>query len=320
MSSLVALLFVTGCNKQSSIVGPSSSGSWTEVTGLPGFYNIIASGSNLYAAGSYGIFISTDEGNTWAVLDTSLSGSFTIAAVNGDLFIGDYASQNGIFRSTDGGATWVAADSGLGTPYAGLYQTINCIGSNGKTIFAGTVSNGIFKSTDNGESWSAANNGVSYNTTVFSFAVAGSNVIAGTRYGTYLSSDDGETWVADDSGLVNSSPYFSSLYVVSLAVNGSTVYAGAWGTQVFISDDDGLSWLEISSNLPGSSQSGIGVAASDSSLVVVDDNGVFLSTNTGSSWSNVSGNLPNTGISAFDEADGYLFIQMSDGSVWRRPF
>lgn len=304
-------------------MGPSSgstSGSWSQVSGLTGFYNIVANGSNLYAAGSYGVFISSDAGNTWSVLDSSLSGNFTIAAVNGNLFIGDYATQNGIFKSTDAGTTWVAADSGLGTPYAGLYQTINCIASNGKTIFVGTSSNGVFRSTDNGKSWSAANSGISYGTTVYSFATAGSNVIAGTQSGTYLSSDDGATWIANDSGLVNLSPYFSSLNVVSLAVNGSEVYAGAWGTQVFLSADNGMSWFDISSNLPGSAQSGIAVAASDTSLVVVDDNGVFLSTNGGSSWSNIIGNLPTVGIVAFDNADGYLFIQMSDGSVWRRSF
>lgn len=322
LSSLVALVFLAGCNKPASVVGPSTgsgSGSWTQVNGLTGFYNIVSSGNNLYAADTSRVFLSTDGGSNWTALDTNLSGGFTIAAVNGDLFIGDFASQRGVFMSTDGGVTWVARDSGLGTAYAGQYQTINCIGTNGKTIFLGTKSNGIFRSTDNGESWSAANSGINYGTTVYSFAVAGSNIIVGTQSGTYLSSDDGATWIANDSGLVNSSPYFSSLNVVSLAVNGSTVYAGAWGTQVFMSQDNGMSWFDISSNLPGSVQSGIALAASDTSLVVVDDNGVFLSTNDGNNWSNIDGNLPNAGIYAFDEANGYVFVQLSDGSVWRRP-
>lgn len=321
LSSLVALVFVAGCNKPTSVVGPSSStsGNWTQVNGLTGFNTIVSDGNNLYAAGSNGVYLSTDQGSDWTVLDTNLTGSFTIAALNGDLFIGDNSTaQNGIYRSTDGGRTWVAKDSGLSTPFSGLYQTINCFGINGKTIFAGTSSNGIFKSTDNGDSWSPANNGVSYGASVSCFTVSGSNVIAGTQSGTYLSTDDGATWTANDSGLVNTSPYYSGLpYVMSLAVNGGILYAGAYGAQVYLSQDNGQSWLDIGANLPGSGQSAIGIAASDSSLVVVDDNGIFKSTNGGNNWQSINGNLPNNGIYAFDKVPGYIFVELGNSTVWR---
>lgn len=321
--SLVSLLVLAGCNKTSSIVGPPNSGSsdWTQVTGLTGFYNMAMSGNIIYAAGNSGVFRSSDNGSTWSVADTSLpSGGYTIAAGNGKLYIGDYYNYNGMFVSSDSGTTWVAADSGLETSFPGVYRLIMCVTSAGSTVFAGTSSNGVFKSTDNGKSWHAANNGIGYGSSVYSIALSGPNLIAGTQSGTYLSSDDGESWTANDSGLVNLSPYFSGLpYVATLFVEGSKLYAGALGTQVYLSENNGQSWVDISGNLPGSAQSGIGLAAVDTSLVVVDDGGVFLSTNDGASWVNIQENLPTAGIYSFDEANGYVFVQLNNGTVWRRP-
>ncbi len=321
VSFAVLAILLAGCNKPSSIVGPPSSGSisWTQVTGLTGFYNMASSGGNLYAAGNYGVFRSTDGGSTWTLTDSSLSGgSFTIAAVDSGLLIGDYANQTGVRRSTDGGYTWTALDSGLGTSFPGVYQTISSIVSNTKVIFAGTSSNGIYRSTDNGASWSAANSGISYGATVYCFAVSGTRVIAGTQSGTYMSANNGETWVVNDSGMINTNPYYGgSPYVTSLVSSGAFVYAGALGSQVYMSVDSGTTWYDISGSLPGSSQSGVGLAVVDTNLIVADDNGVFLSTNSGNSWKNLSGNLPNSGLYSFDEVGGYLFVQMGDGSVWR---
>ncbi len=320
--TIASALIIAGCNKQGSIVGPpSGGGSWSQVNGLTGFYNIVASGSDLYAAGNYGVFRSTDGGNNWVITDSSLSsGDYTIAAVNGNLLIGDYNYQTGIMRSTDGGATWTASDSGLGTPFSGAYQTIYCIKAVDSVIFAGTSSNGIFKSTDNGQTWAASNNGINYGTSVTALVVSGPNIIAGTQSGMYLSSDNGASWIANDSGLVNTSPYYSGApYITSLAAVGSRVYAGAYGSQVYLSEDNGMSWIYIGSGVPGSGQSGVGVAAVDTNLVVVDDNGVFQTTNDGTSWSNITSNLPNPSVYSFDEVNGYLFVQLSGGSVWRRP-
>lgn len=321
--SIISAIALAGCNKTSSIVGPPSSGSsnWTQVTGLTSFFNMAMSGNIIYAAGNSGVFRSTDGGSVWAATDTTLpAGGYIIAAVNGKLFIGDYYNYNGIFVSSDSGKTWSAADSGLETSFPGTYRIVMSITSVDSTVFAGTSSNGVFKSTDYGKSWHAANTGIGYGSSVYALAVSGPNIIAGTQSGTYLSSDGGDSWIVNDSGLVNLSPYFSGLPdVATLFVEGPKLYAGAFGSQVYLSEDNGLSWADISGNLPGSAQSGIGIAAVDTSLVVVDDGGVFLSTNDGSSWVNIQENLPTTSIYSFDEANGYIFIQLSDGRVWRRP-
>ncbi len=321
LSAMAVVL--AGCNKPATIVGPPSTGSsnWTQVTGLTGFFNMAVSGNTIYAAGNSGVFRSTDNGSVWAAVDTSLpSGGYTIAASNGKLFIGDYYNYNGILVSSDSGSTWVAADSGLESSFPGVYRIILSIAVADSAVYVGTSSNGVFKSTDNGKSWHAVNSGIGYGSSVYSLAVAGPNLIAGTQSGTYLSSDGGESWITNDSGLVNLSPYYSGLpSVASLFVEGKLLYAGAYGAQVYLSVDNGRSWADISGNLPGSSQSGIGIAAVDTNLIVVDDGGVFLTTNYGSSWVNIGENLPNTGIYSFDEANGYIYIQLSNGNVWRRP-
>lgn len=323
VTMIVLTIAMAGCNKPASVVGPSggttSSGKWTEVTGLPTFYNVIAVGTNLYAAGNTSVFRSTDDGNTWAAVDTTLpSGGYTIAVSGKNLIVGDYYGGNGVFISSDSGATWAASDSGLETSFDSVYQRVISMAADGQNIFLGTSSNGIFRSTDGGKSWKAANSGVSYGTSVYTLTFAGSNVLAGSRNGIYLSTDNGVTWSASDSGLVNLSPSYAGLpFVVSLSAKGSKVYAGAVGAQVYLSGNGGLGWLDISRSLPGSAQSGISLAISDSSLIVVDDNGAFVTRDDGLNWMNASDNLPNSGIYSFGEANGIAFVQLNDGSVWR---
>ena len=151
----------------------------------------------LYLGTEYGVYRSTDRGETWTALLTNGGDRLRIRALvitpEGDLFAG---SDDEVYRSTDDGATWtptglndrigpmaVTAEGHLiaastyrihrstdrGASWQTVYQWENesrvhvnvlLVGADGD-LFAGTNSDGVLRSTDDGETWQPANVGLS---------------------------------------------------------------------------------------------------------------------------------------------------------------
>ncbi|MBK7817039.1 MAG: exo-alpha-sialidase [Sphingobacteriaceae bacterium] len=102
-------------------------------------------------------------------------------------------------------------------------------------------------------------------------------IFAGTTNGIFLTFDSGDTW--GPSGL-------SSEYVSSLAVNGGTVFAGTMGNGLFVSINDGATWVPVT-NAPTGSYI-YQVVLSGSNMIVSCINGNLISTDNGLSWTSVS--------------------------------
>ncbi len=117
-------------------------------SGITGGYALAASGTNLFAAtdgvpqpDQNGIWLSTDEGSTWTLVNSSLSDNpdeyFTALAASGPyLFAG---SNLGVFLSTDSGVSWTAVDSGL------TNSLVLSLCVNKESIYAGTNEDGIWR-------------------------------------------------------------------------------------------------------------------------------------------------------------------------------
>ncbi len=107
-------------------------------------------GTNLFV-GSTGVYLSTDNGETWNDrsngLDTSVAGVYdeVFASIGTYQFVGWW---NGIFRSSDSGDSWEAASNGL------IDSLILSLSTSGSNIFAATPV-GIYLSSDSGNSWDA---------------------------------------------------------------------------------------------------------------------------------------------------------------------
>ncbi len=86
---------------------------------------------------------------------------------------------------------------------------IYCFASSGNNIFAGTgdyygtsVTGGVFLSTDNGNSWTAVSNGLPSPIGVYSLAIKGDTIFAGTGGdGVFLSDNNGTSWTWVSNGL-----------------------------------------------------------------------------------------------------------------------
>ena len=170
-------------------------------------------------------------------------------------------------------AQWVQVNNGMGARW------ILSLTTSGNDIFVGTShpAAGIFLSTNNGTSWTQTSLN---NRNVFSIAVNGNNIYAGTvQYGIYLSTNYGTSWAQTS---VNNDDIYS------FALNGNNIVAGSVFV-VYYSTNNGATWGQAS----GFNSSVYGLAFMGSNLFAGTSNlgyGVFLSTNNGFNWTQTSFN------------------------------
>jgi hypothetical protein len=192
-----------------------------------------------------------------------------------------------------------------------------CFGVSGKYLFAGTNGDGVFRSTDKGTSWTELHAGLigSQAYLIYSFAVRDTSLIAGTYgSGIFRSNDNGTSWTA-------MTPSNGPLYVTSLAVFGTNLFAGTDG--IFRSTDDGTSWTAVSTGYTGTWV--YSFATLDTTLFAGSAQGVFRSTNNGTSWTRVDTGMGyavvrslaviGTNIFAGTDGDG-VFRSTNNGTSW----
>lgn len=203
-------------------------------------------------------------------------------------FVGTHDS--GVYRSENYGASWNQTTLNN--------RTVTSFGTLGTYIFTGISgagsASGVYLSMDNGENWSQT--GLHYS--VYSIAVSGPNIIAGTfAQGIYISSNNGTSWTNTGQSNFNS--------VFSLCANGNIVIAGFKSDGVFISINNGTNWTQTSLN-----------NKDIYSLAVIGNDiyagaygyGVYLSTNTGAGWTIVNNGLLNLQIYSMAVNENNIFV------------
>jgi hypothetical protein len=145
-------------------------------------WSLGVNGTNLFAGTSDGVFLSTNNGNSWAAVNTGLTDLYAACfAVSGkNLFAG---TSSGVFLSTNNGNSWAVINSGMTNPYVLTNPSIWSLAVSGINIFAGT-SLGVFLSTDNGTNWNAINYGLPI-TDVYALMVSDNNLFAGVWLGVW---------------------------------------------------------------------------------------------------------------------------------------
>jgi ligand-binding sensor domain-containing protein len=274
--------------------------------------------SNLFASTANGIFLSTNSGVNWKLIDNGLTTrdvlSFTF---NGTvLFAGTFGG--GLFRSSDYGEHWIAVNVGLTIP------NVNALAVSKTNIFAGVYDfvngGGVYRSTNNGDNWFGVNNGLT-NSDIRAFAVNDTNIYAGTIGGVFLSTNNGNNWIVKNSGLTT--PYVVTLAVSPTGSGGIKIFAGTIAGGVFRSTDNGASWIAMNEGLTNKYINAFAVADNGIIFAGTGWSGVFLSTNSGSNWSAVNNGMTTSQINTLaigpnGAEENYLYAGTDDG-VWRRP-
>jgi photosystem II stability/assembly factor-like uncharacterized protein len=139
-----------------------------------------------------------------------------------------------------------------------------------------------------------------YGGKVFSFAINGKNIFAGTSGGVYLSTNNGLNWTP-----VNNELPASAGNVNALVINGNQIYAGIGGSGIYLSTNNGSSWSGINNGLPNT----ISALAIEGSTIFagIYGNGVYISSNNGLNWTEVNNGLSNKYINSIAINGNYIF-------------
>ncbi len=155
---------------------------------------------------------------------------------------------------------------------------------------------------------------------VQALAINDSMVFAGTFNGIFRSRDNGENWESASNGLT-----WTASYVNSLAVQGSSIYAGSQGGGIFYSADNGSNWTEANNGLTNLYIRALAVKGTK--IFAGTDDGVFFSTNEDLNWTKVNDGLGNYVVYAFAVIDssiiagtsgGGIFVSINDGMTWNQ--
>ena len=219
----------------------------------------------------FGIYSTTNDGNTWTVLNDGLGGASVYKLLTkGSLLIAG-SNDNGIFISSNRGITWTTSNSGL------TNLQVRSLINDGDKIFTGTTG-GVFLSTDNGATWVSRSVGLP-SSSVESFFLNNGNLYAGLGNGrVYLSSNSGQNWISRSNGL-------GSRAVEGFASAGNYIFAGTH-TGVYRIPISGTIWSPVNSGLGSTPQVNSLIVSDDKLFAGIELNpkGLYFTTNLGDNW------------------------------------
>lgn len=196
-------------------------------------------------------------------------------------------------------AQWLATS---GPPSA--YQ-VRCLAARGTVLFAGT-DQGAYRSTNEGESWSACGlTGLD----IFTLGFSGTHVYAATTgdfrktyRGLYYTINDGVSWLA----------ILPDMFVSSVAIRDSAVFAGTMDSGVFRRMIGQSDWTSVNSGLTNTNVHSLSVSGA-CLFAGTYGSGAFRSTDYGDSWVAANGGFDSTDVSDFAVVGANVFVATSRG-------
>ncbi|MCX5914241.1 MAG: hypothetical protein NTV04_20195 [Deltaproteobacteria bacterium] len=319
------------CADQSSDVNIITAGKFSRTLTISGPSNLMVDtfladnyqGTPRLIAGAQGLYISTDDGQSWSNRSGGLGAArleLKIDPANNErMYLASYFGADEqdceLFRSDDSGKSWKQIMQGGHVSWCGpVFDSTN-------TIYL--LKEGILeRSTDNGDTWTSSSlpSGVSFgsvsaNPYLAGFLNAGSNEL-------FYSTDDGNSW--QKGPYINNNFYNSRFYY---AKGGNLIYSN----NLSFSTDGGRSWNSCS-------DAGRWTTRSDSQLVIdpgndrhlylaTKVNGIVISDDGCQSWqpSNYGlGDLfvnsvaldPNNPNTIYAGTNGGAYVSYDGGQTW----
>jgi hypothetical protein len=279
---------------------------------------LTVTGTNTYASTASGVFRSTNYGLSWSTAGLTGVSVTQLAAAGIRLLAG---TTTGISLSTNQGGSWTTL-----TVPSTMFSALAVSGSDLIVAFFMGVKAGtrfVDVSTDNGVTWTQKVSGLT-DTEVLSFAVNGSNLCAGTRYGgVFLSSNLGTSWNEANAGLMRRP-------VAKLLSSGTMVFAGTLDGGVYRSTNGGVDWVSAKNGLGETwyKREISGVVMVGSTLFAAigrptyrDNGGVYASTNNGTSWTKKNStwlpqSIGSSGTAVYVGTIDGVHMSTDQGSTW----
>ena len=200
----------------------------------------VGTGDNDFQVPGCGVYRSSDNGATWTAATNGITNNYiTSFAVNASyIFV---STLGGVFRSNIGdGANWTSINNGISDTRVFTTYTI------GRYLFAGNYT-GVLQSTNNGASWTKT---LTTSGIIDGITAIDTNNIYASQYNpgaVYISNDRGTSWTPINSGLPTQT-MTKPASVISLAVNGTSVYAGTLNG-VFKTIKNSITWTAENTGL-----------------------------------------------------------------------
>jgi hypothetical protein len=294
----------------------------------PNYPDIIYAGSGMnFSAGTQGkLFKTTDGGINWDTLITG--GSYKCIVIDPLHPETVYIAPWGILKTTDGGQTWQDASSGLQLDGEVRVQSLAINPEQTNILYAGTGGYGsgtLYKTISSGLYWWDLD--TSYNNSLFSgvasLAIDPNNtdvIYAGTDGAGKLhkSIDGGINWFLTGLGETSS-------IIDMIAINpksSNVIYAGVRFLGFWISDNFGIIWDSLKSNLFNTKFSTRAFVINPeriNELYATNSQQAYKSSNNGLTWKLLSNDYENNLISImYINPNGkYLYGGKSDNGIFR---
>lgn len=225
-------------------ISTDGGGVWSRSATLPGspWYIdalTVFDGKIFAGTGGNGVFVSSDNGGSWAALSQGLSGP-------GSHHITSFAERNGMLYAGTGGAGVFRLQGNTWVPFGDLMGNVAgsvwFLRTKGDTLVAGAGGGGwVWYAPPGATDWTgvlvAPFQGFEF--LVTSMVEFGGGLVAGSTYGVFRSTDGGASWLPSSSGL----PGGRQIY---LTAGGSNLYGVAQAAATrFYSSPDGMSWTFV---------------------------------------------------------------------------
>ena len=182
---------------------------------------------------SFGIWKSTDGGETWQESNDSHSATENIVRIavhpRSENIAYAATAKSGVLKTGDGGKSWLPMKQGL--PAAEVLS-LALDPANPSVLYAGIYNGGMYKSVDGGATWQRGGVGIDPQGEICEIAVdpANSQIVyaADLRSGVYRSDDGGKLWIQINNGLT-----VRAVQAMALSSDSSTLYAATKGGGVF---------------------------------------------------------------------------------------
>lgn len=266
----------------------------------------------LFSGGEGGAYRSSDDGNTWEIVNTGLHSDIDPSQIVSFYSFGNYLLayvlyNGGDFRTIDNGEYWA---------HIADIHPFGFFAEKGKYLFGIPIQgDGIFRSPDSGNSWfrvdTGFNPGPDYRKIVFSTpAVLRDSIYVINAYGEiYRSTNDGDSFFLIYSKISGTNHH---LYVI----NDTTLFAYALdlpSDTLYRSTDGGFNWKVIKTDF------GKPEIAVNGNQIFAASRGIILSSDNGDTWKSVNEGLPDSlVIDALAIKDGFLFAGSYGGGLWKR--
>lgn len=224
------------------------------------------------------LVLSTNNGDNWIIIDEKEEwGKINAVQITSNNLI--ITTDNGLFISSDDGESWSSLSFSL--PHQ-KFNTITCISD---TIYAGGNYGKVIFSSDGGDTWNSFGNAIPY-ISVYDMVNCGNNLLASTSEGVLYSNNEGETWQNINYEFPQTNLEYYPLKTISkFATDGlNKVFAATDNGEIFVSNDQGISWIQLYNAFNESSQI-IKMTYADNNLILATKNKILHSTNNGASWS-----------------------------------